>query len=66
MKLLTTSRNHLEVLDHLFPLCSFTGDGQRIHFNITDKQYENSKPYLPEHVIFTLPKANPSEQLKKC
>ena len=66
MKLLTTRRSDFEKVDALFPVCSFTGDDKRIYWNITDKQYKYNKAFLPEHIIFTLPKANPSEQLKKC
>ena len=66
MKLLTTRRSDFVKVNDLFPRCSFTGDDKRIYWNITDKQYKHFMHMLPEHIIFTLPKSNPSEQLKKC
>lgn len=56
MKLLTTRRSDFARVDAIFPLVSFSGDSERIFWNITDKQYKYFKQELPEHVIFTLPK----------
>lgn len=66
MKLLTTRRSDFAIVDELLPRVSFSGDDKRIYWNITDKQYKYVKEHLPEHIIFTLPKTNPSEQLRKC
>ena len=64
MKLLTTRRSDFAKVDALLPVCSFTGDDKRIYWNITDKQYKYNKAFLPEHVIFTLPKTTNNEQPK--
>jgi len=65
MKLLTVRRSDFAIVDRLLPMVSFTGDGKRAHFNITDKQYKHFKDLLPEHIIFTLPKAPNNEQPKQ-
>jgi len=64
MKLLTTRRTDFAKVDKLLPHVSFTGDDKRVYFNVTDKQYKHFKEFLPEHAIFTLPKAPNNEQSK--
>ena len=64
MKLLTTRRSDFARVDKLLPLVSFTGDSNRIYWNITDKQYKYFKSVLPDHAIFTLPKSKPTKEPK--
>lgn len=64
MKLLTTRRSDFAKVNELLPRVSLTGDDKRIFWNITDKQYKYVKDFLPEHIIFDLPKTTNNEQSK--
>lgn len=56
MILLTIKRSDFLKVDRILPYVSFTGDSERVYFNITDMQYKHFKDRFPDHIKFKLPK----------